>query len=969
MTEQVKVPDFSNDTILDNCERFAAKHLELLELEREAEIEENKCLQEGCSVKSLQKKGVCIPKLRIFKTSTGLFGRTLLHFEAFYGNSTLATHTISSGDIVGIGSLNSDGKIEIVTSGVVSRVSDTVITVAFEKNSNFSELENEVQYMIVKLANDVTYKRLKRILKALESKGREHHLVDVLFGDEKPSSCEESSLKDLSYNNTNLNNEQKEAVKFALLQKDVAIIHGPPGTGKTTTVVECILQAISQKLKVFACAPSNVAVDNLVERLAGHKIKMVRLGHPARFLTSIQQYSLDAIVSCYDGSNVVDELHKEIDKIRDKISKTKGAFNRKSLWAENRSLLKEVKEREKFIVKQILNNCDIVLSTLTSGSDDGPLKYVDKDHFDVCVIDECSQSIEAACWIPLLKVKKCILAGDHNQLHPTIISKKAANEGLELTLMERLLKLHGSDIKKMLTTQYRMNQVIMQWPSEQLYENKLIAHESVQSHLLKDLPRIESNDDTTIPLLLIDTAGYGLHELQVEDDESKGNEGEADLVAMHVNNLVKSGLNAADIAVITPYNLQVDLIKSRFGTKYPKLEVKSVDGFQGREKEAIVLSLVRSNDIGKVGFLVEDRRINVAITRAKRHLAVICDSKTVSHNDFLKSFVNYCEDKGEVRTAFQYESEIGHYPTVKQKTVNLKVESKKSNAGPKKKKGETKKKPVLKSNILSESYPFKKNNLLTEEDKKFTEGKYENIIADFIDSNEVSLMLPTSLSSFERKTVHEIAEKLDLIHISTGEGENRLSKTTEEKEERNAEIESIAANLEILESNIASTSKASEATKGKKGNTEIKSKNKSKLKTQNTPTNREKSKPKLKVLKLKDSLDASVDDNFDALIEQAVKSDKTCRFENCKKSVAILCQVCQFCKGRFCYSHFIPEAHGCGDAAKTFARSQIRKDGVIYSGSGRPEKKQDPIKHNYLQNKLDKKLKELSNKRKEQRKN
>ncbi|GFY53795.1 DNA-binding protein SMUBP-2 [Trichonephila inaurata madagascariensis] len=294
MTEQEK--DLGKEEILDNCDRFAAKHLELLELEREAEIEENKCLQEGCSVKSLQKKGVCIPKLRISSTTTGLFGRTLLNFGTFYGNGSLPTHTISSGDIVGIGSLNSDGKIEIVTSGVVSRVTDSIVSVAFEKNSNFSDLENEDQYMMIKIANDVTYKRLKRILKTLGSKGREHRLVDVFFEDRKPSSCEESSLKNISFRNNNLNDQQKEAVRFSLLQKDVAIIHGPPGTGKTTTVVECILQAISQKLKIIACAPSNVAVDNLVEKLAGHKIKMVRLGHPARFLTSIQQYSLDAIV-------------------------------------------------------------------------------------------------------------------------------------------------------------------------------------------------------------------------------------------------------------------------------------------------------------------------------------------------------------------------------------------------------------------------------------------------------------------------------------------------------------------------------------------------------------------------------------------------------------------------------------------------------------------------------------------------
>lgn len=344
-----------------------------------------------------------------------------------------------------------------------------------------------------------------------------------------------------------------------------------------------------------------------------------------------------------------------------KIEKARKSAARKSLWAENKNLLKEMKERQKSIVKQILTNADVILSTLTTASLDGPLKHVEKNHFDVCFIDECSQALETACWIPLTLVKKCVIAGDHNQLPPTIISEKAAKKGLSVTLMERVLKLHGDSIKMMLTLQYRMNEIIMQWPSKQLYESKLIAHESVKSHLLSDVCGIESNDDTTAPLLMIDTAGCELYELHAEDEESKGNEGEADLVFVHVENLVKSGVQPSDIAVITPYNLQVELIRSRFSEKYSKVEVKSVDGFQGREKEAVILSLVRSNDDGEVGFLSENCRINVAITRAKRHLAVICDSNTVSHSNFLKSFIQYCEEKGEIRSAFQYENQIGHY--------------------------------------------------------------------------------------------------------------------------------------------------------------------------------------------------------------------------------------------------------------------------------------------------------------------
>ncbi|XP_035219941.1 DNA-binding protein SMUBP-2-like isoform X2 [Stegodyphus dumicola] len=748
---------------ISNVETFVNKHLVLLDLERTTEVEENKCLQECNSVKVLQKKGICITKLRFGRSSTGLFGRSLINFEPASSNCFLPSHLITSGDIVGVGKVNSDGRLEIIVSGVVTRVNDSFLTVAFEKNSDSSDLESDVHYTIIKLANDVTYKRLKRALKTLENKGRESHLVNVLFGQASPSVCDSSTFNDIVFKNDTLNDTQKEAVKFALSQKEVAILHGPPGTGKTTTVVECILQAVSQKLKVLACAPSNIAVDNLVEKLAPYKVKMVRLGHPARFLTSIQQYSLDAVVSQYDGSDVIDDMHKEVDKLRGKIGKIKGSAGRKALWAENKSLLKEIKEREKSIVKQVLKNVDIVLSTLTSASDDGPLKHIDKDHFDICFIDECSQALEASCWIPLMMVKRCVLAGDHHQLPPTIISEKAAKEGLSLTLMERLLKLHGDIIKKMLTLQYRMNHIIMQWPSDELYDSKLQAHESVHSHLLSHLPGIESNDDTTVPLLLIDTAGCDLYELEAENEESKGNEGEADLVALHVENLIKSGLSPTDIAVITPYNLQVDLIKARFSAKYPKLEIKSVDGFQGREKEAVVLSLVRSNDEGEVGFLSEDRRINVAITRAKRHLAVICNSDTVSHHKFLKSFINYCIENGEVRTAFQHIDEIGQYsiatkrPSEKSEKLISSHKTNKTHINSNVRKSTD---SITVSMLSKESGQLHKENI----DRTAVENKFRDIIQDFIKSDKQTFSFSSSLSAFERRTVHEGIDRYFIHH-------------------------------------------------------------------------------------------------------------------------------------------------------------------------------------------------------------
>lgn len=942
MNEIRMLSEFCDKEGLDG---FVSKQLKLLEMERDAEIEENKYLQESFVLKDLQRKGLCIPKLKAARISAGLFGRIIVKFLPYFSGNPISAHTINSGDIVGIGNPNADGKFTVITSGVVSNVHESFLSVALEKNSDSSDLECDEIYGLIKLANDVTYKRLKRILKTLENPKENLPLIDVLFGKKSPSTLESILNDNLIFYNKNLNDTQKEAVKFALCQKEVAILHGPPGTGKTTTLVECMLQVVSQKLKVIACAPSNIAVDNLVEKLAPYKFKIVRLGHPARLLSDTQKYSLDAIVSQYDGSDIIDDMQSEISKLKIKIENAKKSAARKSLWAENKKLLKEMKERQKSIVKQILTNADIVLCTLTSASLDGPLKHIEKNHFDICFIDECSQALEVSCWIPLAIVKKCVIAGDHNQLPPTIISSKAAKEGLSITLMERLLKLHGDSIKIMLTLQYRMHQSIMQWPSEQLYENKLKAHISVQSHLLSDLPNTESNDDTTIPLLLIDTAGCDLNELQVEDEESKGNEGEADLVFIHMDNLIKSGVKISDIAVITPYNLQVDFIKSRCSGKYSKVEIKSVDGFQGREKEAVILSLVRSNNDGEVGFLAEDRRINVAITRAKRHLAVICDTKTVSHSNFLKSFIQYCEEKGEVRSAFQYENQIGQYPIAMKQTTTKAKQSR-----PKPKKTSVKKDFTSASNDSSETQYEQDNEV-----KRFSvEEKLRQSIEDFMKSDENSFLFPCEFSAFERKIVHEIAEELGLNHISQGEREKRciiISKTNINiPKEKQVQIENISENLKVSLTENVITNK----------NLNLDTNQKIKIVKTKKSNNKQSSKEKSSI----QGVSENTEDDFDALLAAAVKADKQCSFDKCKKSVAVLAQVCQFCNSRFCFSHFIPEAHGCGHLAKLHARSQIRKEGKLYAGSGKPEKKVDPLKHSYLQKKLNEKINNMTTQRK-----
>ncbi|XP_048112394.1 DNA-binding protein SMUBP-2 [Alosa alosa] len=784
-------------------EDFVSKTLELLQEEREAEIEETRLLQENVSLKHLQHKGVCLLKLQIGSQRTGLYGRLLIIFEPrkSIGASVLPSNSFGPGDIVGLYDAEGCSQRSQLGTGVVTRVTQSSVAVAFDESQDGLNLNSDGLFNIMKVANDVTYRRLTCALNTLNGygSGPASLLISVLFGYSQPS--ELSQPNDLEFYNTGLDESQREAVTFALKQKDLAVIHGPPGTGKTTTVVEVILQAVKQGNKVLCCAPSNVAVDNLVERLAQNKAKVLRLGHPARLLETIQQHSLDAILARSDATDIIADIRRDMDKALSDMKRSRDRGSRAALKRELRELRKELRSREDDSTKQILKGATVVLATNTGASAEGPLKLLPADHFDVVVIDECGQALEASCWIPLLNGRKAILAGDYKQLPPTIKSHKAASKGLSVSLMERVIQRYGAGVVRMLTVQYRMNSAIMQWASDQMYQGRLTAHASVDKHLLRDLPGVANVEDTSRPLLLIDTAGCGLHEMEDTDELSKGNQGEADIVALHIKALTEAGLKAKDIAVIAPYNLQVDLLRQRLSQTHPELEIKSVDGFQGREKEAVVLSLVRSNRKGEVGFLAEDRRINVAVTRARRQLTVVCDSQTVRNHDFLKSLVDYMTEHGEMRTAFEYLEDVvpQNYtrdpkegskqpPSAKQRDKGEPGQGRgketKGEQGRRQEAGAKPKgrdppgkapgsKPLSSSGRPGDGNQDQKQN----QDQAQEQRKQDEIrqrIQNFVrDVGQTELRFPASLNSHDRLLVHQIAEELGLNHESQGEGKDR----------------------------------------------------------------------------------------------------------------------------------------------------------------------------------------------------
>lgn len=445
---------------------------------------------------------------------------------------------------------------------------------------------------------------MEKLQKMSES---EHSMfIRVLFGQSSPSPVPADLTNDPEVGNIEwvdptLNDSQKDAIRFALASREIALIHGPPGvclyvpspqsvayvtksllqTGKTHTLIELILQLLCRDLRILVCGPSNISVDNIVERLSPHKLPILRLGHPARLLPSVLSHSLDILTTTSDAGAIVKDVRAEMDAKQASIRKTRNGRERRAIYAELKELRKEYRERERRCVSDLVGRSKVVLATL-HGAGGYQLK---NEEFDVVIIDEASQALEAQCWVPLLWAKKAVLAGDHLQLPPTIksLNSKAATtkekkEGqtLETTLFDRLLALHGPSIKRMLTTQYRMHEKIMRFPSDELYESKLVAAEHVRERLLKDLPYegVEANDDTTEPLIFIDTQGGDFPEKNEEEldgngstdkkkvirslhGESKSNEMEAALVRQHVRGLVEAGVRPDDIAVVTPYNAQV----------------------------------------------------------------------------------------------------------------------------------------------------------------------------------------------------------------------------------------------------------------------------------------------------------------------------------------------------------------------------------------------------------------------------
>ena len=434
-------------------------------------------------------------------------------------------------------------------------------------------------------------------------------------------------------------------------------MHGPPGTGKTTTLVQAIKALTQQDHKqILVVAPSNTAVDLLSEKLHEEGLNVLRVGNPSRVSERLMTLTLDHKMSEHPLMRDAKKLKKQANEFKNMAHKYKRSFGkaerdqRKALFDEAHRIMKEVGNTEQYIIDDLIGKAQVITATLV-----GSNQYMVRNlTFQTVVIDEAGQALEPACWIPILKAQKVVLAGDPFQLSPTIKSAEAARQGLNVTLLEKCITLHPEAVT-LLDEQYRMHEHIMGYSSRVFYGNQLRAHASVARHAL--FP-----GDTA--LAFVDTAGCGFEE-KLEGTSSTNPE-EAALLVKHLTQLVAdlsqtyTPVNFPSIAIISPYKQQLAVLNEQL-SHAPDLQpyrssisVNTIDSFQGQERDIVYISMTRSNDKQEIGFLSEIRRMNVAMTRARKKLIVIGDSATLSNMPFYADFVTYAESLNAYQSAWEW---------------------------------------------------------------------------------------------------------------------------------------------------------------------------------------------------------------------------------------------------------------------------------------------------------------------------
>jgi ATP-dependent RNA/DNA helicase IGHMBP2 len=625
----------------------------LLKVERQADLEQYRQKVLLVPLHRKTKEGKCWYPVKLVRDYIGTGERLVIEVQRTAQLDQ--PHVFQSGKMVSVFSNAKNSPDKHYLGGVINFVRDNTMVITVNGDDLPDWIEDSllgVDLMFDEMAYREMENAMKSILKAEDSRVAE--LRDTLLGLRSPSTGDrQQATRDIT--GAGLNNSQQEALQKVMVANDVAIIHGPPGTGKTTTLVEAIRQTVALEKQVLVCAPSNAAVDLLVEKLSDKGLKVVRIGHPARVTEQSLSKTLDARIAGHDHYKELRAIRKRMEHVRAQAFKFKRNFGyaerheRNMLKQEAKVLKADADVLEFYIINDILNTSDVIACTLVGASH----PMLRGKRYQTVFIDEAAQALEPACWIPILRAARVVFAGDHHQLPPTIKSVEAAREGLAKTLFEKCIE-HHPQTASMLQVQYRMNENIMQFPSAYFYNDKLIADDSVKHHSISDLPAID----------FVDTAGCGFNETQDPETLSRFNDEEAQLLIRQLERLVQQ-IGSEDwnssIGIITPYSAQVErLVKLAEASEILSdvqrfLTINTVDAFQGQERDIIAISFVRSNDKGEIGFLADIRRTNVAITRARKKLVMTGDSATLGTHEFYTALLEYVQQKGFYKSAWDFQ--------------------------------------------------------------------------------------------------------------------------------------------------------------------------------------------------------------------------------------------------------------------------------------------------------------------------
>lgn len=611
---------------------------ELLQIEYEYEKEQFKQQTELMGIGRKIKRGMCWYPLNLGRNYYNALNQLVIEVERREDKDI--EHQFEYGRPVCFFTQDVSGKLNYLNFvATVNYVDEDRMVVILPSVDALLALQSKevvgVQLYFDETSYRLMFEALKQVIGAKNNRLAE--LRDIFHGTQPASTFSFHPLRFPWLNAT-----QEEAVNKVLHAKDVAIVHGPPGTGKTTTLVEAVYETLHRENQVLVCAQSNMAVDWISEKLVDRGVSVLRIGNPSWVNDKMLSFTYERRFESHPDYPQLWSIRKAI---RELYARSRKGAEREAVWQKINSLKDRATELEIRINESLFSEARVIACTLVGSAN----RLLTGQKFGTLFIDEAAQALEAACWIPIRKADRVILAGDHCQLPPTVKAPEALRAGLGHTLMQTIVK-SKPDTVSLLKLQYRMNDEIMRFSSEWFYGGMLQSAPEVKYRSILDF-------DT--PIEWINTEGLDCNEEFIGENYGRINKSEAELSIEQLKGYItKIGRERflderIDVGMISPYKAQVQYLRrlvrnDAFFKPYRQaITINTVDGFQGQERDVILISLVRANEEGQIGFLNDLRRMNVAITRARMKLIILGDASTLTRHAFYKKLYTYIESLHE----------------------------------------------------------------------------------------------------------------------------------------------------------------------------------------------------------------------------------------------------------------------------------------------------------------------------------